>query len=324
MRKRDEIRTLFNNFAEYLEKYDLDSLKSLFTDNVCGHISTVGEVKGADQVASALVVNKDDLTLRRHLISNFVVHTKGDSARQSSYMMSLVGKDDGKFLHSFEYGGKFLINWNKNDSNWKIDEIWFDLDWVKGNTSFVPEWTLLDYQIYSGHKPMIYSEFDSPWAFIPENDETLTDEEQIIENMFRYSFGLDNCDWTLHLGSYTNDVKFVAGGKVLADCAGRLVDNFKNTSHKEAALEHAIKIVGVEVNGDKAVMYGSRIEPHRLCSKILCRNTLNNNFYTAKYVNYLKKIDGVWKMYELNYTAKVFFDTYERNSHYFDDFEGDK
>ena len=26
MRKRDEIRTLFNNFAEYLEKYDLDSL----------------------------------------------------------------------------------------------------------------------------------------------------------------------------------------------------------------------------------------------------------------------------------------------------------
>lgn len=324
MRKRDQIKTTFNDFVDSIEKNDLTKLSSFFTAEAVAHLSTVGEKKGGNDIANGLVVKEEGITLRRYMISNFVVRTDGNHARQSAYVMALVGKDDGKFLFSFEYGGKFLVDWKRSgdDATWQIDELWYDLDWVKGNTSYVKDWTLIDYNIYSGHQPMISSEFDSPWACITKNDEALTDEEQIIENMFKYSFGLDNCDWVLHGSSYTTDVCFHRGQIVDASCAKRLINNFKNTSHKESALEHAIKIVKVVVDGDEAVLYGSRIEPHRLGSKILCRTTLCNNFYTAKYVNKLRKVDGQWKMYDLDYRAHVDFDTNPRPTHYYDDIEG--
>ncbi len=75
-------------------------------------------------------------------------------------------------------------------------------------------------------------------------------EEQIQETMFQYSFGLDNCDWTLHKDSYTDDIVFYAGDSVMEAGARNLINNFKNTSHKEPALEHAIRIVDIKVTCD--------------------------------------------------------------------------
>lgn len=323
MRKRDQIKERFNEFVDCIEKQNVENLKTFFKSDAIGHFSTVGERRGDQEIATSFNVAESGINVSRYLIANFVVHTDGNRARQSAYVMSLVGKDDGKFLFSFEYGGKYLLDWTFENDEWMINEIWYDLDWVKGNTSYVKDWNLIDYTIYSGHKPMINSEYDSPWASIPVNDEELSDEEQIIENMFKYSFGLDNCDWTLHASSYTEDVCFHRGPTVDAINAKQLINNFKNTSHKESALEHAIKIVKVDVDGDEATLYGSRIEPHRLGSKVLCRMTLQNNFYTAKYVNKLRKVDGQWKMYDLDYKAHVDFDMNPRPSHYYDDIEGE-
>ena len=90
--------------------------------------------------------------------------------------------------------------------------------------------------------------------------------------------------------------------------ARNLINNFKNTSHKEHSLQHAIKIVSIVIAPDQesAELIGYRVEPHRLGSKNLNLSTLESNFYSAKYTNKFIKIEGKWVMTELHYDAKVF------------------
>lgn len=318
MRKRDAIKEIFEQFVKAMEAFEPEKIADLVTEDVLGHFSNVGETRGKAELVKALTWKGMKMNVSRRRIVNFVVRTQGEKAQQSAYVMSLMGYDNGTFLFPFEFGGKFVNSYILTEDGWKISEIRYDLDWEKGNTYFAKDWKFIDYKIFAGHKPMISSEFDSPWAVIPENDEELTDEEQIVENMFKYSFGLDNCDWTLHHGSYTDDVVFYSGDSVMESSARALVNNFKNTSHKEHALEHAIKIVKVEVQGDEATLYGYRIEPHRLGSKNLNRDTVHQSFYSAKYVNKLRKVDGAWKMYELHYKPGVFFEVDQKQSLYVD------
>lgn len=318
MRKRDEIKLVFEEFVSALEDFEPERLRKITTKDVQGHFSNVGETKNQDELVEVLTWKGMKMNVSRRQITNFVVHTSGEKAQQSAYEMVLMGYDNGSFLFPFEYGGKYVVSYILEADGWKMTEIRYDLDWEKGNTYFAKDWKFMDYKIYAGHKPMISAEYDSPWSVIPENDEVLTDEEQIKENMFKYSFGLDNCSWDLHKDSYTDDIVFYAGNSVMESSARNLINNFKNTSHKEPALQHAIKIVDIKVDGDEAVMWGYRIEPHRLGSKNLNRDTLHQNFYSARYTNKLKKIDGKWKMYEIRYQAGVFFETERVKTHFVD------
>lgn len=318
MRKRDIIKSVFEEFVTALETFQPEKIRTIVTDDVKGHFSNVGETEGKDALIAALTWKGMKMNVSRRTITNFVVRTCSDKAQQSAYVMSLIGYDNGSFLYPFEFGGKFVNSYLLTEDGWKISEIRYDMDWEKGNTYFAKDWKFIDYKIYAGHRPMINSEFESPWAAIPENDEELTDKEQIIENMFKYSFGLDNCDWNLHHGSYTDDVIFYAGDSVMESGARNLINNFKNTSHKEPALQHAIKIVDIKLEGEEATLYGYRIEPHRLGSKNLNRDTLHQSFYSAKYVNKLRKVDGKWKMYELHYKSGVFFEIDKERKHYID------
>lgn len=318
MRKRDRIKEIFEVFVSALEDFEPEKIRDILAEDVFAEFSTIGTYHNADDFINALAWKGPKMNVSRQHILNFVCRTNGSVAQQSAYVMALTGIDDGKFLYSFEYGGKYVVSYTEIDGQWKISAIKYDLDWEKGNTAFAKGWKLLDYKLYAGHRAMICSEFDSPWAVIPENDEELTDEEQIIENMFKYSFGLDNCDFSLHHQSYTDDVVFYAGDKVMEASARHLINNFKNTAHKEHALEHAIKIVDIEIDGDEAVLYGYRVEPHRLGSKNLNRDTMHQSFYSAKYKNLLRKVDGHWKMYELHYQPGVFFEIDEEKKHYID------
>ncbi|WP_416325973.1 nuclear transport factor 2 family protein [[Eubacterium] hominis] len=318
MRKRDEIKAVFEEFITALELYDPKRILSLVTDDVTSDFSTIGSYQNAKDLIQALAWQGPKMNVSRQRIMNFVCHTQGDIAQQSAYVMVLTGIDDGNYLYSFEYGGKYVLTYQNSEDGWKISAIKYDLDWEKGNTAFAKGWKLLDYKLYAGHRAMICSEFDSPWAAIPENDEELSDEEQIIETMFRYSFGLDNNDFHLHHSSYTDDVIFYAGKNIMESGARNLINNFKNTAHKEHALEHAIKIVDIQINGDEAILYGYRVEPHRLGSKNLNRDTMHQSFYSAKYKNLFRKIDGKWKMYELHYQPGVFFEIDEEKKHFVD------
>lgn len=318
MRKRDEIKQIFEQFICALESFEPENIRTIVTENVQADFSTIGSYDNVEDLIQALKWKGPVMNVSRQHIMNFVCRTCGEKAQQSAYVMVLTGIDDGKFLYSFEYGGKFVNSYIMTEDGWKISSIKYDLDWEKGNTAFAKGWKLLDYKLYAGHRALICSEFDSPWSVISVNDEELTDEEQIIENMFKYSFGLDNCDFSLHHTSYTDDVVFYAGDKVMEAGARNLINNFKNTAHKEHALEHAIKIVDVQINGDEAILYGYRVEPHRLGSKNLNRDTMHQSFYSAKYKNLLKRIDGEWKMYELHYQPGVFFEIEEEKKHYVD------
>ena len=108
MRKRDEIKQVFEKYITALEEFAPERLRELTTEEVKGHFSNVGETSGQDELIQALTWTGMKMNVSRRQIVNFVVRTDGERAQQSAYEMVLMGYDNGSFLFPFEYGGKYV------------------------------------------------------------------------------------------------------------------------------------------------------------------------------------------------------------------------
>lgn len=315
MRDYDVVKLLFEKYITSLEEKDERGFVLLFNDNMEAKLSNLGFYSDAKKLYEDLMMK--DMNYLRNDICNFVVRVDGNKAVMSAYVMSLTGIDDGIAFFPLQYGGKYIVEFNKNDS-WKIVKLKYDLDWFKGNSYFVNHWKLIDYKTFAGHVPTIISELDSPWAQIKCKQE-LTDEEMIKETLFKYSFGLDNCDFQLHKDSYIDDIRFY-NNKKLVYCNSRdILTDFKRLNHKEHTLEHAIKVCNIDVKQDTAILEGLRIEPHRIGSKNINIETKNYSFYSATYVCHFIKKSDKWKMNKIFYTPKIIVKKEKRLSHYVED-----
>ena len=302
-----EIRNVFERLIEMIEKSDFSLLSEIAVEEVCADFSTLGQFQGLQKTAQGLKWKGQDIRIHRHNVCNFVALYDEEKAQQSAYVFEMYINDIDGF-YPFEYGGHFANTYVKTIQGWKLKDIRYDLDWVCGNTYFAKDWKMLDYAMYNGHRQSCVHEFDTPYICIQQPLNEFDEKEEVMQTMYRYSAGLDNFDFSLFCTSCCDDVVFISNGKVLYNGLRELVAGFRNTRHKEATMEHAFKIFNVQIDGDEAVLEAYRVEPHRLGSKVLNKDNYEYKFYSAKYFNRLRKIEGVWKLYELNYTPKVFFE----------------
>lgn len=316
MNDYDEIRNLLENYILSLEKRDAIHFMNLFDQSMEARFSNIGSFKDASLLFWHLIFD-EKINFQKNDICNLVIRVDQQKAVMSAYVMSLIGIDDGTTFFPFQFGGKYVFKMKK-DTKWKIKEILYDLDWYKGNSSFVDNWKLIDYKAFAGHAPMIISEIDSPWAQIKVK-QNVPDEYLIKETLFKYSFGLDNCDFSLHKSSYVDDIKFFNGDKLAYKNSREILMDFKRLNHKEHTLEHAIKVCDVQVMGDHAILHGLRIEPHRIGSKNINIETKENSFFSAQYECYFIKRDDEWKMYEIHYLPKIKMYKEKRFNHFVDD-----
>jgi ketosteroid isomerase-like protein len=318
--QRKAIKDVFEAFLEALKRNDRKGILALLAKDVTADISMTGQVQGAKDVSEAFDWVDKDYTKKKFTVTNFVCRMKDGIAQQSAYIQVLLANIERGYLFPFEFGGEFLLSYRLENEVWKISSIKFDMQWEKGNTYFKKDWNFLDYVLHKGGNNTIVSEFDAPWRVIPDTEELGSEEEQIVDAFARYAWGLDNTDFDICRSCMTDDIYAIMPHSNYSGVRN-LIAFFKNVNHKEAAVQHAARVVDIRYSDNKTkaqvVMY--RIEPHRLGTKTLTKENIDYNVYSARYDCDMVKENGLWKFVKIDYKGKVFFEFSESNNMFVDE-----
>lgn len=297
---RVEIQDIFLKFAEAFEKNNLPSMKSYFTPDVEVNFSNLGQFKGVDEIVNGLVREGTKLDITRFKITNSYVAVSKEQAQQSAYLMGIFANDMGKGeLDTFLFGGHFANTYVHTSKGWKISHLRFELDWQHGNTNYVANWKLTDGIVGWYPKvvaPTILSELDAPWRVFPNPDDRGTDEEQVTETYLRYSWALDQADFSLLTTVFTEDAK--ADMSPFGPMSGRkeIVSLLKILRSGQPYMQHAATNFKVNVTGDTATMDIYRVVPFNPN-----RENLDTQIFGARYESRLRREGGLWKFEWLHY-----------------------
>lgn len=310
----------FHHLLEYLRTDDTEQLTDILTGNCIADISMLGHIEGRENILRRLKWPGPQMDIRKVTMWNFVSRSHGNHAQQSAYIQCIFAQCDEENVYPFVWGGHFVNSWIKEESNWKIRHMKFDLMYEHGCNSYVKDqWTLMDYGIFYGHTPMINAETDSPWRVIPEDDEPQSDAEQIFETEFRLNFGMDGGDFEITRDTFTDDVVFKMSAhkninkynplQIDGDYYGKAACNnfLKSKHHKEPRLQHTDTMGDVVITGDTAVAYMFRSEFNRTANRIYTKENIHSNVNTVLHRNKFRKENGEWKLCEFNYQPVLDF-----------------
>jgi len=303
-------RAIFHCFCAFIESMrtdDYSKLEDICTENCEAHISTVGHLQGIEAIREGLKWPGPKTEVSRATIWNFVARTHNGEGKQTAYVECTRAVDDGTDVYAFQFGFMFSNHYVKENGVWKIDCIRADLSYEAGNNMFVSDkWILMDHVKYAGHEPMINVEEDNPWKAIPVDDEPQTDEEQIFDLMFRFTYAFDMGDFGF-MKSFITDDFLLNEGPERKEPTDKLnfgdrleyrdfTDFLQYKYHKEAQMMHAYRMVKIERDGDRAVGYLIRGEEHRRKNRILNRENVHTVVSNMLALGSARKgADGVWK-----------------------------
>ncbi|MGG5318546.1 nuclear transport factor 2 family protein [Enterococcus sp. AZ072] len=329
---RKELFSQFYSFISSLQDNNFENFADFFVEDCKADISMTGHFETIEEVKNGLRWPGPSMDIQRITIWNFVARSTGDRAQQSAYVQCIYGKKSGGIIHPFVFGGHFVNTFKKTMNGWKISHLKFDLMYESGNNSFVKDhWTLMDYGIFYGHKPMINAELDSPWHVIPHDEEEQSDAEKIFDTEFKLNFGMDGGNFEMTASTFTTDVQFkMAAHKNvnkynpsqtdgdyfgIAEC-----NNFlKSKHHKEPRLQHTDTMGDIVINGNEATAYMFRSEFNRIANRIYDDKTVFTNVNNALHRNKFRKEEGEWKLSEFTYDPVLDFVEVPEHSLCYDD-----
>mgnify|MGYP001043099216 CR=1 FL=1 len=297
---RAEIQEIFATFSKALEENNAASITSYFTPDAEVNFSNLGQFKGVDQIVTGLVREGTPIDIARFKITNSYVAVSKEQAQQSAYLMGVFANDMGEGeLDTFLFGGHFANTYVHTTEGWKISHLRFELDWQHGNSNYVTNWKLTDGAVGWHPKvvtPTILSELDAPWRVFPNPDDRGTDEEQVTETYLRYSWALDQADFSLLTTVFTEDAK--ADMSPFGPMSGRkeIVSLLKILRSGQPYMQHAATNFKVNVTGDTATMDIYRVVPFTPN-----RENLDAQIFGARYESRLRREQGVWKFEWLHY-----------------------
>lgn len=298
--EKNEIRQIFGAFIYAIQTHNVNALSEVLHENVTANYSTMGSISGAENVAQSIIWQGRPINISNHTICNYVCRHDNGKAQDFACVLTFLAHDNGLRLFPLLYGGMYCNTYIKTASGWKISEIKYDLVYVSGNTSWVKDWTLIDYKIYAGHPPAINSLFDSPWRVIPKVEYAMTDREKIEEVFFHYAYSVDlgNLDELINICD--PNINMYARQKSNYGVR-QYTDFIKHIHHKEPAMYHTVKIRSIEIDGNKATLIGDRIEPNRLGTRNLTHSNYNKNFFTTTYYTKFEKRNDDWMISEFQF-----------------------
>jgi hypothetical protein len=291
---------------------DKEGIKPLLHEDCVANISMIGKgIAGKEKIASSLIFPVEDVNLRKISMSGVIIRSHDNLAIQAAQLQCMFGYEDEENVYPFVFGGCLLLEYKKEDGDWKIKDIKFDLAYEAGNNALVAgKWKLIDYNIFCGHEPMINFMYDSPWRRIPQDDEPQTTIEKIYEANLRANITTDTNDWpdyaNVLASSFSMDMSARSNtNKTNASTADALMSNVRSNvdwiqgkAHKEPRLQHVISLVGIDVNKDEteADFYDYRSEFNRLYNEMYDKNNVHAVFYGARHHVHFVKENGEWKL----------------------------
>lgn len=321
MQERLIIKEVFLKYVNALESDNMNALTTILSDKVILESTNYGNAVGKAKVIQKLKWQGINTNYARYKIFDFVAFTEGNRGCQSAVVTALVGLNEDDYFHYFNFSGYYLNDYIKENNEWKISHIRFNLDMEDGNTVFVKDWwKLIDYRYFEGsiNYPIV-SELNNPWINIQNPDCLGTEEEQVLDSYYRYSWGIDHADFDLFQTCLDDNVTLFGSKEPLTK--EDVIRYMKYKRYKEATMEHIWKIDSIDINADIAILKTKRYEPHRMGTTKFNKQNMNYDFYTGNFEYIFVKKDGKnyrdggWKMKsnnakELKVSSE---DTYDTN-----------
>lgn len=114
-----EIREIANNCAHYVDRGNMEGLRSLFhTDAIAEY--GFNKSKTVDEFIEHFMVQRPRLSDVQHHITTNIVKIDGDYAEAENYAIAhcLTEEEDG--TKAFVIGGRYLDKYERRDGVWKI------------------------------------------------------------------------------------------------------------------------------------------------------------------------------------------------------------
>ncbi|MCJ9720370.1 nuclear transport factor 2 family protein [Agrobacterium sp. SHOUNA12C] len=275
-----------DSLLQALRTGDTDALKALSTSSVSAQASHRGHLAGPVEIAAMFgpFAKMQEMHLSS---SNVYLAGTMTRARGSGYLAGRV--IDTKEL---SFGVVFVVDLTREFSTdpWKISGLKVQLTWTEGVKELRPDWTFpVHEKIWTEGDPLpvIVSEVDAPWHVHPNNELQTSDVRDVEDTYARYSWAIDQADFGLLTGCYTEDA---AGTfRPMGPLSGRhaIIGVLKDFRRAWPWMQHYGQVLGSVIEGDDAAIIVGRTIP---------QSNLERGMFGAYYPMRLRRSGALWRI----------------------------
>lgn len=187
----------------------VDRAEEMFADAVRLSASHRGETAGRARVIDALRTDFAGLELDYLGFNNRVARAEDRAGLVSAYFHGRT-RNPAAPDQQVMFGGLVIVSFDIEGVRSHISGIKTQLTWTEGASALLGGWCLPPAKRHwqPGDLPaVIVSELDSAWNRFSRSDLVLTDEEAIAEAWYRYAWALDQADFALFEGAFSEDIE---------------------------------------------------------------------------------------------------------------------
>lgn len=306
----DLIREKFELYLKALRNREEKELNGIFTQDVKVYLSTVASYPDGSQHGLLgirdFVVTQPETDGYYYRVCNYVCHVKDDRAQQSATVVFHTYKNEGDGFRYFDFTQMYTNSWVKKEDGWKIATVRMDLMNHTGDyDAFNKLWFYEEPKVkwFPGvHLPCISGELDNPWHVIPESEAELTEEEQILEAMSCYAYGIDTISFDNLPIALSEDIVVNMQPWGTMDYR-QFIATLKYHRQPDRYWTHPVKLDRCDIHGDTAKLYLYRMSGHAQRNHPLeyTNENKDHEFACARYEISMKKENGRWKLTRMVY-----------------------
>ncbi len=273
-------------FVAALQAGSASNLTDLIHDKVSASTSHRGRLLGGDAIAGMFgpPVGSETVELWP---SNLYVAGSMTEARASGYLACHIVE-----ASRLSFGAVFVIDLKRasEDEVWRVTSAKVQLSWHEGNTRLRPEWRYPTHEkmwAEGDPMPVLVSELDAPWHLFPHNELRSGETRDVEDTYARYSWGIDQADFGLLAGCYTEDA---AGTfRPMGPLSGRnsIIGVLKDFRRAWPWMQHYGDVLGSHIEGDRAAIIVGRHIP---------QTKGGPDLYGAYYPMRLKRHGDLWRI----------------------------
>lgn len=306
--ERDKIVAKIDSFLAAWQEGNRTAIQEQFTADAVFESSAHGLYSSNIEISEELV-NKLPADSSLLFSSNHYVAHIPDTCRYvvTFYVYGIVRRTHTDAL---VFGATATGHIKATEARLHFTDIKFSVNWLEGNTSLLSGWKQPRGNRYwqpGDPEKVIVSELDAPWHLYRNLTEPGSEEELVKQSYARYSWAIDQADFTLLGQQFSADAygNFTPMGELSGK--HQIIATMKEFRQPWPWMQHFGEGLKVDFNPDKtqATLIVGRLIPQQYLTVLDARK------YGAHYQLKMIKTDNTWKIKYFSYNPGWFSDLAE-------------
>ncbi|KQR74423.1 hypothetical protein ASF98_21900 [Arthrobacter sp. Leaf337] len=294
---RDDVLSALESFLAGWAGGDSKTLGHTFHASSSIHSSAHGEAVGAENIAALLAADRGMAMPLQLVSTNEYVAGNDSHTVLTAYLFGHVADPTARAPAVF--GAVLVADLTRGEDGWRFRDLKLSIPWTDGDTSRFSDWNGLPGRGWKlgDPTPTIVSELDSPWARgVPPLSSTDA-VQQVADAYARYAWAIDQGDFGLLSGCYTEDAfgEFPPMGH--RDGRHEIIGQQKEFRRHWPWMQHFGRPLSIEVDEHETTA-------HMVIGRVIPQQPLTpdgQDLYGAHYKLDLRLEHGAWKISYFDY-----------------------